>query len=126
MQLTIIVVFLSCASTDEPFMATLSSSDREAAIKEQFHQAASEALRETGAVLDREAADELRLVWQMAARRLVEDDASPVDVGRAVANVRRIVIAAAGRTPVGGVTREITFRNLENARYSLCPLYPFC
>lgn len=109
-------------------MPNASSIDREVAIKERFYQASTEALRDENIVLEREAADELRLLWQMAARRLVEDDASQSEVARAVNNVHRIVIAAAGRSlQPGGMTREITLRGIERAKLSLCPgFYPFC
>ena len=127
MRMVVLVPLLGCASTDDSFMANATDMEREVAIKEEFHRAASEALRESNAVLDQDAADDLRLLWQLAARRLVEDGGSRAEINRAVANVGRIVMAAAGRSvPGAGIRRQVTLDGVEHAKIAICPLYPFC
>ena len=128
-RLVVLVPLLACASipTDEPYMPNASSLDREVAIKGEFQQRATDTLTENNVILDREVADELRLLWQMAARRLVEDNASRSEVARAVNNVSRIVLTAAGSSPSAGATKQITVEGYERAKLSLCPgFYPFC
>lgn len=123
----VVLTFLvACATTDEPYMLGRSAADRETAIKRELQGAAQAVLLERKAALDDDVSDELRLLWQMAARQLVEDDASRAEVGRAVMNARRIMGMAIAHSSPNGPQQQVTLENVKSARRSFCPCYPFC
>ena len=125
LAVSVLLAIAGCATTDEPFMRGAAAAERERAIMEEFHKAASEALRENKVTLTPEVADQLRLIWQTGARQLIEDDATTADVARATMNARRIILIA-GNSHLVGFNREVTLEQMNRARLSICPVYPFC
>ena len=112
-------LLLRCSS-----MAPDYYTERVAEIRIDLEAAAREAIQAANASVDPSADSDLALIWDQAAKRLAQDNASSSDVAAAERNVKLFVETAirSGGAPSG----MIAPRNVQTAKFSLCPLYPIC